>query len=336
MEEKRRHAVNFDNSIEKIEQIIGYSFRDRRLLRQAFTRTSWCNEQNKGRRVKFQSSEVLEFIGDSALSTAIITMLMAEESTRYEHGLATELSEGDFSNIKASLSNKQNLAISTKRLELEKYLIMGEGDERLDISNQPSVMEDLFESIIGAIYIDSGMKIEPVIASVGKMLDVSVYKSSAGTRTVLQSAKNALQEWCADKKHRLPAPTYVTVEESGPDHEKLFVRGCYIDGILYGKGEGKNRKIADAKAAEAALKRLSLEEKAIDADDTSIANLRGICASRHAAPPSYTDLGESESSTPTDREFVAACSALGNTVVGIGKSKKEAKTDAAKKLIALL
>jgi ribonuclease-3 len=279
---------------------------------------------------------VLEFIGDSALSTAIITMLMAEESRRYEHGLATELGEGDFSNIKASLSNKQNLAISTKRLGLEKYLIMGEGDERLDIGNQPSVMEDLFESIIGAIYIDSGMKIEPVIDAVGKMLDVSVYKSSAGTRTVLQSAKNALQEWCADKRHRLPAPTYATVEESGPDHEKLFVRGCYIGGILYGRGEGKNRKIADAKAAEAALERLSLEEKNADGNSTPVADLRSICATRCAAPPRYTDLGDSECSTPTDREFASKCYALGKSVIGIGKSKKEAKADAAKKLIDLL
>ena len=69
-------VMSFEENVEKIEEAIGYRFRDRSLLRQAFTRTSWCNEQNRGRRVKFQSSEVLEFIGDSALSTAIITMLM--------------------------------------------------------------------------------------------------------------------------------------------------------------------------------------------------------------------------------------------------------------------
>ena len=102
--------MTFDANIEKIEEIIGYSFRDRSLLKQAFTRTSWCNEQNHGGRDRFQSSEVLEFIGDSALSTAIITLLMAEESKRYEHGLLTKLGEGDFSNIRSNLADKRNLS----------------------------------------------------------------------------------------------------------------------------------------------------------------------------------------------------------------------------------
>lgn len=325
----------FDENIDKIEKIIGYAFNDRSLLRQAFTRTSWCNEQNRGRRVKFQSSEVLEFIGDSALSTAIITMLMSEESSRYEHGLLTELCEGDFSNIKAGLSNKQNLAISTKRLGLEKYLIMGEGDERLGIGSQPSVMEDLFESIIGAIYVDSGMSIDPVIVSVGKMLDISVYKSDGGRQAVRQSAKNELQEWCASKKRRLPAPVYVTLSDSGPDHKKSFVRGCYIGDVLYGEGVGKNQKIADAAAAEAALKRLIDEEREQKAEDFP-EKLRRACAERHAAPPAYRDLGETERSSDQNREYASECTALGHKVTATGKSKREAKANAAEKILALL
>ena len=324
--------MRFDENIEKIEEAIGYRFRDRSLLRQAFTRTSWCNEQNRGRRVKFQSSEVLEFIGDSALSTAIITMLMSEESERYEHGLLTELCEGDFSNIKAGLSNKHNLAISTKALGLEKYLIMGEGDERLGIGNQPSVMEDLFESIIGAIYVDSGMSIDPVIASVARMLDISVYKSDGGKQAVRQSAKNELQEWCANKKRRLPAPIYVTLSDSGPDHKKSFVRGCYIGDTLYGKGEGKNQKIADSAAAEAALERLVAEESQ-RSEDESTAELRRLCAERHAPPPSYKDLGETERSTEQNREYASECVALGHTARGMGRSKKEAKSCAAGMLL---
>lgn len=326
----------FDDKVEKIEEIIGYRFRDRSLLRQAFTRTSWCNEQNRRGRVKFQSSEVLEFIGDSALSTAIITMLMASESKRYEHGILTELCEGDFSNIKAALSNKQNLAISTKALGLEKYLIMGEGDERLGIGNQPSVMEDLFESIIGAIYVDSDMSLEPVIASVARMLDVSVYKASDEGRAMLQSAKNELQEWCADKRRRLPQPIYTTLEESGPDHQKSFVRGCYIGETLYGRGEGKNRKIADAAAAKAALCRLIEEEQSTEERTKSVESLRTICAERHAPPPTYTDRGEAEESTAQSKEYLQECTALGLSATGVGKSKKEAKADAAQKIIELL
>ena len=325
--------MRFDANIEIIEDIIGYSFRDRSLLKQAFTRTSWCNEQNRGGRVKFQSSEVLEFIGDSALSTAIITLLMAEESQRYEHGLLTELGEGDFSNIKAALSNKQNLAASTKALGLEKYLIMGEGDERLGIGNQPSVMEDLFESIIGAIYVDSGMNLEPVIAAVSKMLDVSVYKSCGEGHTIHQSAKNELQEWCADKRRRLPPPVYTTLEESGPDHEKSFVRGCYIGEVLYGRGEGKNRKIADAAAASAALEKLRADETEKKSPDNPTEALRSVAADMHKPAPVYEDLGESEASTAVEKEFVASCSGLGIVALGRGKSKKEARAEAAREIL---
>jgi|GEM_PF-173717 len=327
--------MSFNDNIDRIEEIIGYSFRDRQLLRQAFTRTSWCNEQNRGGGVRLQSSEVLEFIGDSALSTAIITLLMREESRRYEHGLFTELGEGDFSNIKAALSNKHNLAASTKILGLEKYLIMGEGDERLGIGNQPSVMEDLFESIIGAIYVDSDMRIEPVIASVKKMLDVSVYRNAEGGHSILQSAKNELQEWCADKKRRLPQPIYTTLEESGPDHQKSFVRGCYVGEVLYGRGEGKNRKIADAAAAKAALCRLIDEEQSGKETKQSVEALRMLCAERHAPPPAYVDLGETEASTAQCQEFSQQCTALGLSATGVGKSKKEAKADAAVKILKL-
>ncbi len=328
--------MNFDKNADKIEEIIGYIFRDRSLLKQAFTRSSYCNEHMHGGRSP-QSSEVLEFIGDSVLSTSIITLLMLEHSERYAYGLHTELGEGDFSNIKAALSNKHNLAISTEKLGLQKYLIMGEGDERLGIGNQPSVMEDLFESIIGAIYIDADMKLEPVIASVQRMLDVSVYKNAANeARAVSQSAKNELQEWCADKKRRLPAPSYATIAESGPEHNKLFVRGCYIGDTLYGRGEGKNRKIADAAAAADALARLSEEEVAVNTADRAVDILCSLAAKRHAPAPSYTDLGETERSSASDREFASECRALGLTASGIGKSKREARHDAARRLLELL
>ena len=115
-------------------------------------------------------------------------------------------------------------------------------------------MEDLFESIVGAIYIDSGKDIFAVSASINKMLDISVYSSS---EPPMQNPKNALQEWCADKKNRLPAPVYKTVSESGPDHKKVYERGVYIGERLVAVGSGKNQKLADTAAAEAALERLT-------------------------------------------------------------------------------
>ncbi len=243
-------------STAEIENIIGYKFKDRSLLVQAFTRTSFCNEQAAGGGVKTQSNEVLEFFGDTVLSAAIITFLLGECTERYKYGIKTELGEGDFSNIKSKLSDKQNLSKSIKNLGLQKHLLMGEGDLKLGVQDEPSVMEDLFESIVGAVYIDSEMNMDSVIKVVSAMLDMSVYTSKEKT---IQSSKNALQEWCADKKRRLPAPRYETLSEDGPDHKKTYLRGCYIGERLVGRGIGKNFKIADAAAADDALQVLKAE-----------------------------------------------------------------------------
>ena len=242
----------------QIEKKINYTFKDKSLLTQAFTRTSFCNEVNPTSKVKYHSNEVLEFFGDGVLSLSIISFLLKECTERYEHGIRTELGEGDFSNIKSKLSDKQNLSRSMKALGLEKYLLMGEGDAKLGIQNEPSVMEDLFESIVGAIFIDSNMNIHAVIDAVSSMLDMSVYTDR---QKISQSAKNALQEWCADKKRRLPAPRYETLSEDGPDHKKTYMRGCYIGDKLMGRGIGKNFKLADAAAAEDALKALTAQNE---------------------------------------------------------------------------
>ena len=247
-------------NVADIESKIGYVFKDKSLIIQAFTRTSFCNEQSPSRTLRYQSNEVLEFFGDGVLSVAIISFLMKECTERYAYGIKTDLKEGDFSNIKSKLSDKQNLSKSMRSLGLQKYLRMGEGDTKLGIENEPSVMEDLFESIVGAIYIDSDMSISAVIKSVATMLDMSVYTND---QKPMQSAKNALQEWCADKKRRLPAPRYETLSEDGPDHKKTYMRGCYIGDRLVGRGIGKNFKLADAVAAEDALNVLQSEENAI-------------------------------------------------------------------------
>ena len=251
--------MDFEKNVHKIEAAIGYTFRDRSLLRQAFTRSSYCNEHRGRRGTELQSNEVLEFIGDSVLGASIITLLMRENAERYEYGIKTKLDEGDFSNIKSGLSDKKNLSRSMAKLHLSDYLLVGEGDAKLGIKDEPSVMEDLFESIIGAIFLDSGEDLSRVLVSVSKMLSVKEYVSSEA-KAPIQSFKNALQEWCADKAHRRPAPIYKTESESGPDHKKVFTRACYIGDKIYGTGTGKNQKIADALAAEAALARLTEEE----------------------------------------------------------------------------
>lgn len=247
--------MNFAANIKNIEEKIGYTFSDKSLLRQAFTRASFCNEY-EGVRGGYQSNEVLEFFGDSVLSASIVTGLIKLRTKRYEHGIKTELGEGDFSNIRSRLADKKNLSDNIRRLGLQKYLILGSGDEKLGIANERSVMEDLFESIVGAIYIDSDFNIGCVLSSLERMLDLSLYLTKS--QTPMQSAKNRLQEWCASKKRRLPPPVYKKIGESGPDHDKTYVVECYVDGRLVGEGSARSVKLAEAAAAAKALEALGV------------------------------------------------------------------------------
>ncbi|MBQ7363883.1 MAG: ribonuclease III family protein [Clostridia bacterium] len=338
----------------KVEKIIGYTFGNKALLVQAFTRTSYCNEHRLRGKPPFQSNEVLEFFGDGVLSLGIITTLLNDKTKKYEFGISTELGEGDFSNIKSKLSDKKNLSASTFALGLEKYLIMGEGDEKLGIENEPSVAEDLFESIIGAVYIDTGLDMKTVMKVIAGMLDTSAY--TAGTSR--GSAKGALQEFCADKKRRLPAPEYKTVSESGPDHKKVYERAVYIGGELIATGKGKNLKLADAECAEAALKLLtekesvhrkkqrenktpakkkkseapeskqkktpsvSKERKRAYPDPTgSSQKLRELSAREKKTAPLYRDLGQNGSSG----EYRVECAYSGITAIGCGRDRREAR-----------
>ena len=322
--------MDFEKKISEIEAVIEYTFKDKSLLRQAFTRASYTNEHHGRGGVRIQSNEVLEFFGDGILSAAIISFMIRDFSERYAYGLKTELEEGDFTNLKSKLSDKKNLSRCMRGLGLQKYLLMGEGDEKLGIENQPSVMEDLFESIIAAIYIDCGMNMQTVMRSVSVMLDVDSYISS---QSVIQSFKNELQEWCADKRRRLPVPTYETVSESGPEHNRVFERACIIGGVRWGVGSGKNRKIADSAAAEAALKALIKDEEMKKCADNegALSELRTYTARNKKPSASFHDLGEELS--PMGVRYVIECRFDGLVTKGVGISKKAARAAAAAKMM---
>lgn len=326
--------MNFQKHIPEIENKIHYTFKDKNLLRQAFTRSSFCHEHKKDG-TRYISNEVLEFFGDSVLSTAIISMMLKDKTHRYEHGIYTDLNEGDFSNIRSKLSDKRNLSGSMAMLGLQKYLQMGEGDEKLGIENEPSVMEDLFESIVGAVYIDCNMDMATVITVVANILDVAVYFSS--DVPPIQSYKNALQEWCADKKRRLPAPVYKTVSESGPDHKRIYERAVIIGERTVAVGKGKNLKLADSAAAETALEILKAEDPAASRVNIDVLTSLKAFAQKNKQPsPEFRDLGETPSSSISSREYIIECRCMGISASAEGKSKQEARILAAEKVLNML
>ena len=327
--------MDFNKFIPIIEKKIRYKFKDKGLLTQAFTRSSFCNENKvKGGR-GYMSNEVLEFFGDSVLSTAIISMMLRDKTERYEHGVYTELKEGDFSNIRSKLSDKRNLSKSMEALGLHKYLRMSSGDAKLGIENEPSVMEDLFESIVGAVYVDCGMDISTVIRIVSGMLDVSCYFSEA--QAPIQSHKNALQEWCADKKRRLPTPIYVTVSESGPDHKRVYERAVMIGDRRVAVGKGKNLKIADSAAAAAALEILKNEDvKPNNVNLSSLSALKSHALKHKQPSPEFRDLGETQASSPSSREYMIECRCMGSSATATAQSKQEARALAAEKVLLMI
>ncbi len=204
---------------------------------------------------------------------------------------------------------------------------MSRGDEKLDIGKEPSVMEDLYESIIGAIYIDSGMDLATVISVVERTLDVSSYVSDANTPK--KNAKNLLQEWCDDKKHRLPHPEYKVLSAVGPDNKKTYECGVYIGEKLYGKGVGKNQKLAEAEAAKIALDLLTAEAKQPKVDAATVAQKLRELASKNKVPSAeYRDLGETENSNINVKEYAIECRFMGRVAEGRGLSKQDARVAA--------
>ena len=247
--------MKFDKAIKKIEEVIGYTFRDAALLRQAFTRKSYCNEARQAGDRDIQSNEVLEFCGDSVLSAAVITILMEKCSRRGAVGMITELDEGSFTVIKSNLTNKFMLSQKMQEMDLARYLLVSRGDEKCNIYDQPSVREDLFESIIGAVYFDSGKNLPLIIDMIERLLDTDEYLEK---HAIKQSASpyNALQEFCQARK--LPF-TFTEVDRRGPEHQRVYTYACAVNGKQIAIGEGQSGAKAKAAAARAALP--LLEEK---------------------------------------------------------------------------
>ena len=332
--------MNFEKNIKEIEKRIGYTFKDKSLLRQAFTRTSYCNEGGR-REMGYQSNEVLEFFGDGILSASIITIFLRKFSARYSHGIKTNLAEGDFTVIRSKLSDKKNLSGAVLKMGIQEYLLMGAGDARLGVNTEPSVMEDLFESIIGAVYIDTDMDMEKTISVVSGMLDIAEFLSADGRvgTAASQSFKNQLQEWCADKKRRLPQPEYKTVSEKGPEHKKVYERACYIGDRLVAVGTGKNQKAADADAAERALEILKAEAQSAENEvrakksAEALAGLRAYAKSKKLVGPEFKDVGESAASTPERREYVISCTLNGVTESAAAPDKATARALAAERVL---
>ena len=227
-----------DFSTDELQQSIGYLFRQPRLLDEALTHTSYANEA-KDKAGK--DNERLEFLGDAVLAL-IVSEYLAESFP--------DSPEGELSKLKARLVSETSLAHAARRLDLGSRLRIGRGEELTQGREKSSLLADTLEAVIAAIYLDGGL--EPASAFVLRtfaqdLQDLQEAEGPAGQ----QDYKTRLQEWCQRRFETLPQ--YVTVRESGPDHQKTFEVELMVQGNVMGVGVGRSKKEAEQMAAKQAL-----------------------------------------------------------------------------------
>ena len=223
---------------DRLERAIGYKFSNVEILKEALTHSSYAHEL-KTKRVEVRCNERLEFLGDTVLS--IIT-------SEYLFKKYSELPEGDLTHIRAALVQSQSLASYAKSIELGDYLYLGHGEEKN--RNRQSILEDAFEALLAAIYLDAG---ENGLETVRAFLIPIIQKRIESGESMLHSdAKTELQQITQVSDGAMPS--YVIIGESGPDHAKTFEVEVRLNSNVIGHGVGRSKREAEQNAAREALK----------------------------------------------------------------------------------
>lgn len=214
-----------------LEEKIGYVFKDKSLLHQALSHSSYANEK------KIQSYERLEFLGDS-----ILGMTVAE----YLYQNHPELTEGALTRQRAGLVCEENLVEVAEELNLQEEICLGGGLSEIGV--KPSILADAVEAILAAVYLDSDF------ITVQSMVYRLILSRKKAKMTKVDY-KSALQEEV--QKNGKCTVTYNVLKEEGPDHAKTFYVEVVINEKVLGNGHGKSKKEAEQKAADEALKKLT-------------------------------------------------------------------------------
>lgn len=220
--------------INELKEKFNIVFRDVSLLEQAFTHSSYVNEH---RNLQLSDNERLEFLGDAVLELLV---------SRFLYNQFPTVPEGRLTKLRAAIVREDSLAKFAKECHFDRYIRLGKGEENSGGRNRPSLLCDLFESFLGALYLDQGLK------AVHEFLGKIVFpKVKAGAFSHEMDHKTRLQEVLQRSGDVLI--DYRLVKEEGPAHERLFWTEVFCDGKLIGKGHGKSKKLAEQDAAANAL-----------------------------------------------------------------------------------
>ena len=212
------------------------SYKNVDLIQQAFIHSSYVNEHKTG----IHDNERLEFMGDAVLQVYSAHRL-------YE--IDPPLKEGFMSTRRSNLVSEKALAQVVRENNLNEFLLLGAGEEKTGGRNRESIMADMFEAFIGAVYLDSGYD------NAFKLLDDLMIKHIKEIDESTYDYKTKLQEYIqADSRKSI---NYETISVSGPNNKPLFKVAVKIDGLIYGYGVGTNKKEAQKMAAKDALEKMA-------------------------------------------------------------------------------
>lgn len=220
---------------EDLEKRIGYRFKDKSLLEMALRHSSYINEH---RMRKLECNERLEFLGDAVLELV---------SSEFLYKTYPDKPEGQLSKLRASLVCEPSLAFCAREISLERYLLLGKGEEATGGRNRDSIISDALEATIGAVFLDGGI-------TNAKEFILKFVLNDIEHKQLFYDSKTILQERVQGK--RSGAICYKLVREEGPDHDKAFYVELYIGDTCYGAGKGHTKKGAEQRAAYEALCRL--------------------------------------------------------------------------------
>ncbi|UYN89626.1 MAG: ribonuclease III [Anaerolineales bacterium] len=215
--------------------------KDSRLLLRALTHRSYLNENPQA----LEDNERLEFLGDAVLDFVVGAWL-------YQH--FPEMNEGEMTRLRASLVSTERLGEFGRQIRIDRALRMGHGEEEGGGRTRTSMLCNAFEALVGALYLDGG--ILAVDQFLAPLLPQAVEHTLASESD--RDPKSLLQEWAQARGHG--APHYKIVDESGPDHSKMFVVEVQVQGRGIARGEGRSKQAASKAAAREALILLEQEE----------------------------------------------------------------------------
>ena len=222
-------------NFEKFEEKAGVTFKDKNLLKQAFTHRSYINENRDS---KLEHNERLEFLGDAVLELVI---------TDYLYKRLKDSNEGELTSLRSALVNADTCSLVAQSLGANDFLLLSKGETKDTGRARQYILANTLEAIIGALYIDQGYDVAKnfILTHVAPLTE-DILKGGAWI-----DAKSLFQEKA--QEYAGLTPTYKTVRESGPDHDKHFTVSVSVGDKVYGEGEGKSKQDAEQEAARTAL-----------------------------------------------------------------------------------